>query len=63
VVDPTASQFPHRPHYEELDLTDPEDAARVPSGICMDCGADVYGGATFCSERCERATIAYLKSI
>lgn len=62
IVDPTAAQFgpagtPIR--YEELDLNDPATRARVPTGKCMDCGGAVYGGATFCSDACEKATADY----
>lgn len=57
VVDPTAAQFPSlgRGHYEEI--TDP---SLIPTGVCMDCGQDVYNGNTFCDAECEAATRAYL---
>ena len=62
VVDPTAGQFPSRGagEYEELDLDDPADRARVPTGVCMDCGEPVYRMETFCSNLCEERTMAYL---
>lgn len=60
IVDPTRSQFPQIYHYEELNLSDPETRKLVPTGRCMDCGDDVYEGKTFCDERCEAATRAYL---
>lgn len=60
VVDPTAAQFPVVFRYEELDLDNPADAARVPTGVCADCGDPVYGGKSFCSAECQDATAAYL---
>lgn len=61
IVDPTVEQFGLWPvQYEELDLNDPATRARIPTGKCMDCGHEVYGGATFCNEACEAATRAYL---
>lgn len=59
IVDPTRGQFPGPGEYEEI--TEDQIARRVPSGVCMDCGAAVYGGRTFCSATCERATVAYLE--
>ncbi len=71
VVDPTGIQFTARLRYSIQDWTKPgayqeltrdEIERYVPSGVCMDCGADVYHGKTFCSDECERATMAYLNS-
>lgn len=56
IVDPTEEQFYGPVEYEELDLRNPADVARIPTGKCMDCGAYVYNGDTFCNEKCERAT-------
>lgn len=62
IVDPTASQFLGGiADYEELDLE--KDRDRIPTGVCMDCGDDVYGGKTFCSEACENATLRYLNGV
>ena len=59
IVDPTASQFPGGlADYEELDLE--KDRERIPTGVCMHCGEEVYGGKLFCGDACERATLAYL---
>lgn len=61
IVDPTVSQFPGRAvDYEELDLE--KDQERIPTGVCMDCGDDTYGGKLFCSTRCENATLRYLNT-
>jgi len=68
IVDPTARQHPDGicfpksdEAYEDLtDCTDDELAERVPSGKCMDCGAEVYGGKRFCNSACERATLAMM---
>lgn len=60
IIDPTAAQFAAVFAYEEIDLDDPEAQRGIPTGRCMDCGGDVYVGAVFCSEACERATRAYL---
>jgi hypothetical protein len=57
VVDPTVSQFPRMPRYEELDLSRAEDRARVPIGKCMNCGARTFvssPSAATCSIACER---------
>lgn len=59
VVDPTAGQFRGAIRYEELDPNDPTTRRRVPTGVCMDCGGDVFNGDTFCSPECEAATTAY----
>lgn len=57
VVDPTASQF--EPigvfEYEELDLDDPATRDLVPTGKCMDCGSEIYGGKDFCNDDCAEA--------
>lgn len=62
VVDPTKEQFQRVFMYEELDLLDPNDRARVPTGVCMDCGGDVYESKTFCSDQCESDYMAYLNN-
>ena len=64
IVDPTAEQFASCGGvflYEEIDPNNEEDRKRVPTGRCMNCGDDVYEGKTFCSEACERETIAALE--
>lgn len=63
IVDPTASQFFGIFEYEELDLSNPEDVARIPTGVCMNCGDDVYSHDTFCSDACYSATLRYLNSV
>ena len=57
VVDPTVSQFPGGPGgvYEELEDGDP-----IPSGVCPNCGHDVYDGAEFCNDKCSYEYVAYL---
>lgn len=60
IIDPTASQFTGAVRYEELDLDNEEHRARIPTGVCMDCGADVYNHDTFCDEDCENATRRYM---
>src|ERR1700686_5059793 len=62
IADPTRSQFAAVFEYEELDLKDPEARKRIPTGVCMDCGEDVYEGKTFCNKNCERSTMAYIYS-
>jgi hypothetical protein len=61
IVDPTAEQFYGEVQYEAVDLTDPNDVARIPTGICMGCGDDVYGGNLFCNDVCRFATEQYMK--
>lgn len=68
IIDPTRCQFPDGfaldgAAYHELVGTDEEIADQVPTGVCADCGSPVYGGASFCNENCESATIAYLNDI
>lgn len=58
IVDPTRAQFPVVFSYEALDPSDPATLARIPTGVCMDCGDSVYDGSTFCSMACERSTCA-----
>ncbi len=62
VVDPTAEQFGPVGvlDYEELNLKNPDDVARIPTGKCMDCGEPTYLGKTFCNDLCERATRDYM---
>lgn len=57
VVDPTVDQFPGVYEYEPLDEANPPP---LRSGSCMDCGASVFDGATFCDAECEAATAEYL---
>lgn len=63
IVDPTFEQFGvfGVQSYEELDLEDPVTQKRVPTGRCMDCGEDVYGGNVFCNAECEEATRLYME--
>jgi hypothetical protein len=62
IVDPTATQFECVYEYEEIDLSDPEQTKRIPTGCCHDCGEDVYEGADFCDDTCKQRTLAYLNS-
>ncbi len=71
IVDPTGRQHPDgswlpssTEKYEDLTEAPEEQMAdRVPTGVCADCGDPVYRDASFCSEGCKRATMAYLDSI
>lgn len=56
VIDPTKAQFPSQGlgHYEPLDESQPE-----PTGICPQCGDQVFDGGTCCSEDCHMAYVAY----
>jgi hypothetical protein len=60
VVDPTRAQFTGAlvNRYEELDLDDPATRDRIPTGRCMGCGDDVFGGEYVCGDRCGRAVCA-----
>lgn len=53
IVDPTAAQYPFV-DYEELDLNNADDVARIPTGRCMECGGPYYKGRSYtCSDACE----------
>jgi hypothetical protein len=52
VIDPTKSQYRAVFDYEELDLNKASDRARIPTGVCMNCGDDVYAGDQTCSDHC-----------
>ncbi len=60
IVDPTASQFKALFGYEELDLNNPADAERVPTGVCYWCGEQVYKGREVCSDACGEAAAGEL---
>jgi len=67
IVDPTVSQFPGTAvlEYEELDLDNPADVARIPIGKCMNCGEETYPDSLescICSQRCADAFRAYLNN-
>lgn len=55
IIDPTASQFgPLGPfEYEELDLENPSDIARIPVGKCMECGERTFK-SSYASEMCSK---------
>lgn len=55
IVDPTVDQYGAVGvfDYEELDLDDPKTREIVPTGRCMECGLDAFGGRQFCSDNCE----------
>lgn len=63
IIDPTVSQFaipPFSDDYEELDLTSEEARARVPTGRCVSCGEDAFGGEVTCSDECAAAYVRYM---
>lgn len=62
IIDPTAKQFPSKGIGQYREFTD-EERQNLPTGICPDCGDDVYKGNTFCSKRCERLYMNYINSI
>ncbi len=61
IIDPTAKQHPtgewfpvtDRYYTDLTDLNDEELSKVVPSGPCANCGGDVYGGGTVCSDICH----------
>lgn len=57
VIDPTVGQFVSRGHGEYEEYTGPE-----PTGHCLDCGALLFDGDTFCGEDCFQSTKTYLES-
>jgi len=64
IVDPTRSQYPggYVYLYEPLDLDNPDDVARTPTGKCANCSGPIYNhyDSTVCSEKCHRSYCAYL---
>lgn len=58
VIDPTANQFPTKG--VGTYITYVPDERGEPTGKCLDCGEYTYDGRNFCSDRCERATRAYM---
>lgn len=56
IVDPTSAQFEDggRGDYREY-------LGAEPTGHCLDCGALMFHGGTFCNEACARSTHAYLR--
>lgn len=68
IVDPTGFQYPtgfqichdrQGKRYEDLtDCTREELLERVPAGVCMNCGCDVFKFDTFCSDACHDAVVA-----
>lgn len=63
IVDPTARQFPSAGRGDYQAISDDELPELVPTGRCMDCGDDVYKGATFCNRSCENSYAAYLNDV
>jgi len=67
VVDPTVSQFHfgYVHEYEPLDLDNPADVARIPTGKCSNCGGPIYNhyDSTVCSDECHRSYCAYLNGV
>ena len=63
VIDPSVAQFGGAcVRYEELDLDDPETRSKIPTGPCMNCPGEAYEHRSFCSDACEAAVIADLKT-
>lgn len=68
IVDPTAKQFPSQGTMGEYEEARPGTLIQV--GVCMNCGdpiqmimAEAESGVTpptFCSDACEKTTLAYL---
>lgn len=59
VVDPTATQFPSRGIGEYVEF---KDSDPVPTGLCPECGEEVFDGETFCSREHANRYMAYLKT-
>lgn len=54
IVDPTKNQFPSKGRYVYTELTE-EDIAKLPTGVCANCGEEAYEGEMFCSGECAQA--------
>lgn len=57
IVDPTKGQFPSGGIGEYIPWIDGE---KEPTGICADCGEEVFNGDSFCNDECARKTMEYL---
>ena len=61
IVDPTAAQFPsYNAAFQSKgagEYVPWTEGAPEPTGKCLDCGEEVFGGANFCNEECERSTM------
>ena len=57
IIDPTVAQFDEcgAGFYEPY-------LGQEPTGHCLDCGAMVFDGRTFCNEDCAKSTFEYLKT-
>jgi predicted nucleic acid-binding Zn ribbon protein len=51
IVDPTAGQFPSGGLGEYAPW---EEGSPEPTGMCPNCGGDVYDNKTCCSDKCSR---------
>lgn len=62
IVDPTEAQYGPVGviHYEELDLNNPEDVKRIPTGKCPNCGEPSFEHRYFCSDECGTSYAAYI---
>jgi len=60
IIDPTAIQFPSKGHGEYIEWVE---GTPEPTGICPNCGSYCYDNKSFCSDNCELAYMAYLRSI
>lgn len=67
VIDPTSGQFAGWTvvlHYDEVDLDDEVDRARIPTGKCMNCGEFCYGGRrNACSPACDSELSDYFDGV
>lgn len=52
IVDPSKDQFPSKGYGKYEELQDFELEERVPTGVCLYCGEEVYKENIFCSDKC-----------
>lgn len=56
IVDPTVGQFPSKGRGAYVEWIE---GCEEPSGMCPNCGGEVFGGGTCCSDACGLAYAAY----
>lgn len=56
IVDPTATQFPSKGRGVYIPW---EEGDQEPTGMCPNCGGNVYDGDACCSDKCDVEYVAF----